>query len=266
MTALLDHYYPAPADDLDYSEPSSIHRVKGTYRTTRLSESTWHKVAGLLQRVRVGAYLDMLETSGLTTRDSMASQYVDWVEVEPLVFRERGGDDVAYFRPGPDGRMVLFTDGFPPVAYVRVAWYEGDLVQFGALAFCLLTFLSVVIAPIAGALFRQPPPGSTPVMARRARLLAVGLAGLNVIFVAGFVLAMLEYSQNPWGTPLLLHIVLAIPVATSVMALAVVALALQAWRQRFWGTATRLHFSLLALAAVIFPVWLNHWNLLGWRL
>ena len=266
MTALLDHYYPARPEDLDYPELSSLHKVTGTYRTTRLSESTWHKVAGLFDRVRVGVYLDVLETSGLITLDSMPSQYITWAEVEPLIFRERHGDDTVYFRPGPDGSMVLFTDGFPPVAYIRVPWYDGDLVQFGVLAFCLLTFLSVVIAPIAGTLFRQPPHGSTPVMARRARLLAVELGGLNVIFVAGFVIAMLEYSQNPWGTPLLLYIVLAIPVATTVMALAVVAMAVQAWRQRFWGTAIRLHFSLLALAAIVFPIWLNHWNLLGWRL
>jgi hypothetical protein len=45
--------------------------------------------------------------------------------------------------------------------------------------------------------------------------------------------------------------------------LGVVVLDVLAWKDRYWGVAGRVHYSLVALAAVLFVSFLSHWNLIG---
>jgi hypothetical protein len=44
-----------------------------------------------------------------------------------------------------------------------------------------------------------------------------------------------------------------------------VALTILAWRDGSWRLATRIHFTLVAFAAVALAWQLNHWNLLGFH-
>jgi hypothetical protein len=36
-------------------------------------------------------------------------------------------------------------------------------------------------------------------------------------------------------------------------------------KNNYWGIATRVHYTLVTVAAVAFVWFLNYWNLLGWR-
>jgi len=38
-----------------------------------------------------------------------------------------------------------------------------------------------------------------------------------------------------------------------------------AWKSSYWGVASRVHYTLVTVAAVAFVWFLNYWNLLGWR-
>jgi len=40
-------------------------------------------------------------------------------------------------------------------------------------------------------------------------------------------------------------------------------LAALAWKYRYWGVAGRVHYTLVALAAVVFVLFLSNWNLTG---
>ena len=40
-------------------------------------------------------------------------------------------------------------------------------------------------------------------------------------------------------------------------------LAVLAWKDRYWGVVGRVHYTLVALAAVVFVRFLNNWNLIG---
>jgi hypothetical protein len=43
----------------------------------------------------------------------------------------------------------------------------------------------------------------------------------------------------------------------------VVAFAALAWKETYWGLGDRMHYTLVALAAVGFAWWLDYWNLSG---
>ena len=47
------------------------------------------------------------------------------------------------------------------------------------------------------------------------------------------------------------------------LTLGVVVLDVLAWKDRYWGVASRVHYSLVALAAVLFVLFLSSWNLIG---
>jgi len=51
----------------------------------------------------------------------------------------------------------------------------------------------------------------------------------------------------------------------SVLAVCLAALAVLAWRRRWWGRWGRVYYSVVALSAVLFVVFLMQWNLLGFR-
>jgi Mn2+/Fe2+ NRAMP family transporter len=58
---------------------------------------------------------------------------------------------------------------------------------------------------------------------------------------------------------------LVIPIITTVLVVAVVVLAVVAWVKGFWRVRGRVHYTLVAAAAAAFVLWLNYWNLLGFR-
>jgi hypothetical protein len=47
------------------------------------------------------------------------------------------------------------------------------------------------------------------------------------------------------------------------LTLGMVVLAALAWKDRYWSVAGRVHYTLVALAAVLFVFMLNSWNLVG---
>lgn len=44
-----------------------------------------------------------------------------------------------------------------------------------------------------------------------------------------------------------------------------VVFAVLAWIRRDWGVVGRVHYTLVTLAAIGLVLWLNYWNLLGYR-
>ncbi len=68
-----------------------------------------------------------------------------------------------------------------------------------------------------------------------------------------------------YGVPPDIKALLWIPTVTTVLAAVVVCFAIWAWRRRFWSLAGRIHYSVIAAAALVFVWFFAYWNLLGFR-
>ena len=101
---------------------------------------------------------------------------------------------------------------------------------------------------------------------RSAVWLLLAMSGLNVMFALGFAYEFQEYVSRPYAPSATVLALLALPLATTVLALGAVVAAVQAWRQQRWRLAARVHYSLVTVAGLAFTWWLNYWNLLGFRL
>ena len=78
-----------------------------------------------------------------------------------------------------------------------------------------------------------------------------------------FLLLLLEYAETyVWPTVIVSTItrlwLLSVPLTVGIVVLAALA-----WKDRYWGVAGRVHYTLVALAAVVFVLFLNNWNLIG---
>ena len=273
VNAFVDRYFPAPAADPApaVTPAQSVDRVVGSYWPTRSRYTTWTKLRGLLEPVRVSATPEgYLSVSGPVSLDA-AVRKARWVEVEPFVFRRVDGQERLVFRTDARGRVAhLFVDNFPIMAFTRLAWYETPTVQIGLLLGSLLLFLSALVAwPLGGLVARwrrRRRPAGTPGGWRPAAWLLLAMSGLNLVFVAGFALEFLEQVARPYEVSATILALLVLPLVTSVLTVGMVAAAVLAWRRRSWNLAARLHYSLVTLAALAFVWWLNYWNLLGYRL
>jgi uncharacterized membrane protein YuzA (DUF378 family) len=62
-----------------------------------------------------------------------------------------------------------------------------------------------------------------------------------------------------------IRVILVIPIVTSILSLAFLALAVIAWMRGTWSLMSRLYYSLITLASVLFVLFAGYWNMLGWR-
>ena len=69
---------------------------------------------------------------------------------------------------------------------------------------------------------------------------------------------ILFYGDSP-----VLAAVRALPYPVAALAVGVVVFAALSWKRRYWGLLGRAHYSLVALAALIFVALLGYYNLLG---
>jgi hypothetical protein len=97
------------------------------------------------------------------------------------------------------------------------------------------------------------------------------LCALNVLFVIGlglFVIGLLSTVSNPvffLGVPPLLTTLFVLALVSAILTVGIVVGTILAWWGHFWSTGRRVHYTLVALAALAFAGELLYWNLLGFR-
>jgi CubicO group peptidase (beta-lactamase class C family) len=265
--AFFDHYYPAPAvkpiqPPADFAERAG--RFVGLYRYASWPATTFHKVAGLVGENAV----EISDPGDGTLLLSIAGYEWRFVEVEPLYFRQVDGQFGMVFREDDQGRIThVYTDLMPQYTGVKLNWYETPGFNLPLLLVCVLVFLSMI--PVAVIRFirnRRPSSDRKPASrgARVAYWIIGGICVLNLLFVVGMVPA-----SNPptelLGAQLIVKIVLGLGVLSAVLTVGALLYSVLAWKRSYWGIATRVHYTLVTVAALAFVWFLNYWNLLGWR-
>jgi hypothetical protein len=73
---------------------------------------------------------------------------------------------------------------------------------------------------------------------------------------------MSDPDEIVFGLTPTIKILLAVTQVAAVLAALTVLGCLIAWRNRYWRFTGRLHYTVVALAGVLFIAWLHYWNLL----
>jgi CubicO group peptidase (beta-lactamase class C family) len=266
IKAFLNHYYPAP--ELADAEPPRdfkrrASRFIGSYGVTRIAETTYEKLMGLMMTVKVEATED--STLLITMPMGLGSKQL--VELEPLVFREVGGQDTVVFRENSKGRIThAFFNQIPILAGVKLAWYKTPGFHYSLLAICMILFLSTLGWP-ANALSKllcrrkREIPGAPWLV----RLIAGGMGVLYIIFLMGMFSALSDYMELIFGVPSQLKILLILPILSILLTIGALFFAYVAWKNKYWTVCGRVHYTLVVLASLVFLWFLAYWNLLGFH-
>ncbi|MEP0548905.1 MAG: serine hydrolase domain-containing protein [Rhodothermales bacterium] len=183
-------------------------------------------------------------------------------EVETGVWAGPGPDPTRFFfETDASGRAVRLHTS--TASFERIGWVETLPVQAALFGGCLALFASAVMAWGAGRFRTRGRRG--PLALRRARGLVALAGALHLAFVA--ILAGSLVALGPQGIfypfPLALKAAFALPTVAAVLGLAAVPAAVILWRRGLGSVAGRLHYSAVAVAAVVVVPLLAYWNLLG---
>ncbi len=266
IKAFLNHYYPAPglADikpPRDFERRAS--RFTGSYGVTRAAETTYEKLMGLMMVTKVEA----TEDSTLLIAMPMGLGSKQWVEVEPLVFREAGGQDTVIFLENSKGRIThAFFNQMPILACVKLGWYQTPGFHYSLLAICVILFLSTLGWP-ASALSKllcrskKEIPGAPWLV----RLIAGGMSAGYIIFLIGMFSAASDPMEFMFGVPSALKFLLILPILSAILTIGAIFFAYVGWKNKYWTVCGRVHYTLVVLASLFFLWFLAYWNLLGFH-
>ncbi|MEX0676328.1 MAG: serine hydrolase domain-containing protein [Pirellulales bacterium] len=198
----------------------------------------------------------------------------DYVEIEPLLFRDSGGDDrqrVAFGKNDGGQAAYLFAEGN---AYDRVPWFNAPPFHLGLLAVVVLVFLSACLVWPSEFLIRRwrrrelPPQ---PMLARLAWLWTCATCAVNLFAILMVILTLSRVTQPSvatefqTGLPQALKAIIAVATMFAALSLAVPAFAVLVWIRHYWSFSARMYFSLLAMACLAYVWFCNFWNLIGFR-
>lgn len=265
--AFLDQYYPIPEPDpiqppADFA--SRADKYTGYYRMAS-AYTTWEKMFGIFGSFKLGDAGD-----GTLFIDQYYGRQ-QYVEVEPLVFHEVGGQDKLIFVEDEQGNITYGSvNSVPRLAIEKMEWYETPGLHMPLLMVTVLVFISFLIATLISTIRNRRRGGDAkpqPGPARSARWLAVGVSGLLVLFTAGLFIYMggLQWYTILFGVPLFIKALLVLPVLAAVLTVGALVFTILAWKDGYWGVAGRVHYTLVTIAALAFLWSLNFLNLLGWK-
>ena len=121
----------------------------------------------------------------------------------------------------------------------------------------MLIFLSVVLVILAGfiiRLFKKGKPIPQP-MAMAARWLAFVVAALDLVGFGFFLVVFIGSGDAIFYAQMsTINVMLAAWLIAAILAVPLLVFAVLSWKKRYWGAASRVHYSLMAVAALAF-VW-----------
>lgn len=270
--AFFDHYFPAPAvqpiqPPTDFAKQAG--QFVGSYRYASNPATTFTKLVGLF-----GNTIGISNPGDGTLLFDIDGLKFQFVQVEPLYFRQVDGPFAAVFREDKQGRITqVYTDVVPEYTAIKLGWYETPDFNKALLLLCVLIFLSVfpvaLIRAIRNRLSGNREPASRG--AGTASWIILGICVLNLLFLVGIMLYVQGILQggNPptelHPLPLTTNIALGLGVLSAILTVGALVYTVLAWRNSYWSVAFRTYYSLVTVAAVAFVWFQNYWNLLGWR-
>jgi hypothetical protein len=222
----------------------------------------------------------------------LGAQPVTFVEAVPWVFHQVDGPQTVVFRVSPTG-MIMSMSILPIVTFNKVAWSDAPPFHLALVVACVLLFLSALLLWPLGFLRRamrrgaprspfgqhmdpeglQTQPSTEqrkpPLKRRAGPLLASWLAGvlcaLNMLFLIGLGFIVSNPLNLRYGVSPTLTALFALAFVIAALTVGVVISTILTWWGHFWSVGRRVHYTLVALAALLFAWELVYWNLLGFR-
>jgi CubicO group peptidase (beta-lactamase class C family) len=262
IAGIMDRYFPvAPPTAIEPPGdfPARAGSYVGSYRSMNRSYTTIEKIEELLGDPR---RITLLPDNTLQLHAGWASMRL--VEVEPDLFRDADGfEQIIFQRDSGEEVSHFFLASWPATTMEKLPWWTSPPLHKALLIVCLLVFLNYLRSLIP---WPRKPEVRGP-LHRWTRRTGAALSVLNLVFVVGFGYVFLAQRAAFYreGASTSMKLLLTLPIFTSLLTIALAVLTALAWRKERWPIRTRVHSTLVLIAAAA-TVWVtNYYNLLGFN-
>lgn len=186
-----------------------------------------------------------------------------FIETGPDTFRRTDDDDLLVFHRDEDGHVISASMNSRSVFTLdKRPWYEAPKFTFGIFILTDMVFLSALIMAVAN-LWRSRGKGLPP-MSVLGHCAALLMPVLNLGGLVALVLMVPTIGQGLTASQL--RIVLGLPIMGAVLTIALVGTMVNAWAKGHWTLLVRTHYTVVAVAGLLYVAVLNIWNLIGWHI
>ncbi|WP_341347062.1 serine hydrolase [Paenibacillus sp. FSL H3-0469] len=259
LQALFNRYYPA----LEVEQPEfaasaeSVQKYAGSYQFTRRNISDIDKFFNFFAQLNVTAVDNKISLGS-------GSEQQLYRAIAPNLFQLEEGTDQIGFLTDESGKVThMLLDIAPEMPLERTPLLDQSkfwLILVGVSAFIFLTALP-------GPVFFRRRFKAMTLPEKRAIRLSAGTAGWGMLsFITLFMVIMsMDIMQKLSGISPLLSVLLIMPIIMTGLTLALLVSAILVWKNKYWTAIKRVHYTLVALAAVVLTIFFYYWNLLGWQ-
>lgn len=272
LRRFFDRYFPAP----EPATPETLikvdrQRFTGTYQDLEHPRDTLAKLTapfGHLHVKAAGTNQLSVETPGLYFPRSITKKLL--VPVEPLLFRQVDEDGYTAFGEDPNGEVTYL---FNPVnekigAFQKIPWYETVVFQLWFAGICVVILLSACfIHPITHWLDRSLKSETPHQFTHYAHLNAALTGGLYLfpLIASALFLWIIGAWKLAYGVPIPVIILLHLLPIAAISSIGLFIWSVLAWKHQYWSWRSRLYYSLITVAALLFIPFLSYWNFLNVR-
>ncbi len=258
--AFFDRYFPRQEVKQPLTSAvleNSVQKYAGSYQFTRRNHSDIDKFFNFLVKISITASDNRLFIG------SGAEQQV-FAPIGPDLFQEVGGTHQMGFRTDAAGKVTyLFLDELNPMPLEPTPLIDQTKFWLPLLGISAFLFITV----LTGGAYRrreikQMPEGQKWAVwlsvVTAAWALATILATFVVVLNMGLIDRLSRITQS-------LNLYLFMPIILVGLTVGMIALSVMAWKNKYWTVLKRVHYTLVALSAVVLSLFFYHWNLLGWH-
>lgn len=267
ITRFLDRYFPSPKPALPTTSANiNLQRFTGTYQDLEHPRDTLAKLTAPFGHLHVKLKDNQLtvETPGLFFPVSVTKKTL--TPVDKLLFKR--DDGYAVFGEDKQGQISYL---FNPVnakigAYQKVDWYETVVFQLWVAGISAALLLSACFITLLSRLFRRSPKTAAPYRFTRYAHLTATLTGILYLLplvVSGLFLWWIGAWKLAYGLPVVVAFLLHLLPIAAILSWGLLVWSILAWRNHYWSWQSRLYYSLITFAALLFIPFLSYWNLIN---
>jgi CubicO group peptidase (beta-lactamase class C family) len=263
LQEFMDYFYPAELEVISPSLQDVEHAdfYSGVYRTNWHAHRTLEKLAVLGRDVLVTANPD--GSLSISFENSPATH---WVGTGENLFRNDSIDEYVSFSIDESGYAYRLNQGSRPIlVYNKIGWWETTTFHLLLQVTAVVIFFSFLLTTLLGRVLRKRKDDymQNAKPARTARFLGNLASLLHPLFIIGFLAIQMKVVSGTFD--LFFYSVLTLPIIMVALTLAITIFAVIAWKNSYWGLGGRIHYTLLATAALANSWFLYYWNLIGYN-
>lgn len=266
--AFMDQFFPGkeekPDKPIDF-DSKELGKYEGIYRPAQTAKHTLVKMEALAMgdlQIKADKKGDLTVTVlGESEIYGGFPKVSQWEEIKPLLFRRADQERYMAFQGNEAGEIISLTSGSGyHGSFVKIPWYESSRIQLYLLIFYMAVFLTVITIH-----FLQ-------LIKRRRNVLQIS-GFLSLLFLTGtigtlytlFFKRVAGFPAFAFGVSLPAEIMLTLLLLASILSMIFFILLIKSWSANKMTLGQKISYSMVMITFAGMILWLNYWNLLGYK-